>query len=110
MFGNLGDLANLMKNAGKIRETMEKAAEELGRIEVKGEAGGGGVVVTMNGRMEVTSVRIDPKLTADVELLEDMVVAATNAALAKVRETAAQSFQALGGMPNLPNVFGGGGS
>lgn len=108
MFGKFGDLADLMKNAGKIRESMEKAAETLGQIEVQGEAGGGGVVVKMNGRMEVTSVRIDPKLASDdVELLEDLVLAATNAALLKVRETATQSFTSMGG---LPNIFGGGGS
>jgi DNA-binding YbaB/EbfC family protein len=108
MFGKFGDLADLMKNAGKIRESMEKAAETIGQIEVQGEAGGGGVVVKMNGRMEVTSVRIDPKLASDdVELLEDLVLAATNAALLKVRETATQSFTSMGG---LPNIFGGGGS
>ena len=109
MFGKLGDLADLMKNAGKIRESMEKAAEALGQIEVQGEAGGGGVVVKMSGRMEATSVRIDPRLAADgdVELLEDLVLAATNAALVKVRETATQSFTSMGG---LPNIFGGGGS
>ncbi len=109
MFGKIGDLASLMKNAGKIQESMAKAAEALGRIEVQGEAGGGGVVVKMNGRMEVVSVRIDPKLTTDgdVELLEDLVAAATNAALVKVRETAAQSF---GSMSGLPNLFGGGDS
>lgn len=105
----MGDLASLMKNAGKIQESMAKAAEALGQIEVQGEAGGGGVVVKMNGRMEVTSVRIDPKLATggDVELLEELVAAATNAALVKVRETATQSFSSMGGLSNL---FGGGGS
>jgi DNA-binding YbaB/EbfC family protein len=109
MFGKFGDLADLMKNAGKIRESMEKAAETLGQIEVQGEAGGGGVVVKANGRMEVTSVHIDPKLAVDgdVELLEDLVTAAVNAALLKARETATQSFSSMGG---LPDVFGGGGS
>ena len=109
MFGKIGDIADLMKNAGKIRESMAKVAEALGQIEAQGEAGGGSVVVKVNGRMEVTSVRIDPKLAADgdVELLEDLVAAAVNAALVKVRETAAQSFTSLGG---LPNIFGGGGS
>jgi DNA-binding YbaB/EbfC family protein len=109
MFGKFGDLADLMRNAGKIKESMEKAAEALGQIEAQGEAGGGGVVVKANGRMEITSVRIDPKLAADgdVELLEDLVAAAVNSALAKARETATQSFTSMGG---LPNIFGGGGS
>lgn len=109
MFGKFGDLADLMRNAGKIKESMEKAAEALGQIEAQGEAGGGGVVAKANGRMEITSIRIDPKLAADgdVELMEDLIAAAVNAALAKAREAATQSFTSMG---NLPNIFGGGGS
>ena len=110
MFGKIGDLADLMKNAGKIRESMAKAAEALGKMEAQGEAGGGSVVAKVNGRMEVVSIRIDPKLAADgdVELLEDLVAAAVNAALVKVREDATQSLTSLtGGLP--PGLFPGGG-
>ncbi|WP_165075101.1 YbaB/EbfC family nucleoid-associated protein [Paludisphaera rhizosphaerae] len=113
MFGKIGDLADLMKNAGKIRESMAKAAEALGKIEAQGEAGGGAVTAKVNGRMEITSIRIDPKLVADgdVELLEDLTAAAVNAAMVKIRENAAQSFSSLaGGIP--PGFFppDGGGS
>ena len=91
MFNQLGMLADLMRNAGKLRESFEKAVESLGQLEVEGSAGGGGVTVKMNGRLEVVSVRIDPELiaNADNELIEDLVAAAVNAALVKAREGAA---------------------
>ena len=81
MFNQLGMLADLMRNAGKLRETFDKAFESLGQVEVEGTAGGGAVTVKVNGRLEVVSVRIDPKLVADAdtELLEDLVAAAVNA-------------------------------
>ena len=94
MFNQLGMLADLMRNAGKLRESFEKAFESLGQLEVEGSAGGGAVTVKVNGRLEVVSVRIDPKLVADAdnELLEDLVAAAVNAALVKAREAAAKSL------------------
>ena len=102
MFNQLGMLADLMRNAGKLRESFEKAVESLGQLEVEGSAGGGGVTVKMNGRLEVISVRIDPALiaSADNELIEDLVAAAVNAALVKAREGAASSLSTMtGGLP-----------
>ncbi len=98
MLNQLGMLADLMRNAGKLRESFQS----LGELEVEGQSGGGSVAVKVNGRFEVTSVRIDPKLVADgdAELLEDMVAAAVNAALAKARDAAARSLStAAGGLP-----------
>jgi len=97
-----------MKNAGKIQETVRKATESLGQITVEGTAGGGVVTAKANGKLELISVRIDPKLLADgdTELLEDLVTAAVNQAFAKSREAAAQSLQSLtGGLP-LPGLSG----
>jgi nucleoid-associated protein EbfC len=108
MFNNLSNLAALMKNAGKIRENVEKATEALGHIVVEGSAGGGVVTVKANGRLEVISIQISPKLLAetDVELLEDLVTAGVNQALSKAREAAAQSMASLaGGMP-IPGLAG----
>jgi DNA-binding YbaB/EbfC family protein len=102
VFNQLGMLAELMRNAGKLRESFEKAVESLGQIEVEGSAGGGAVTVKVNGRLEVVSVRIDPKLVADAdhELLEDLVAAAVNAGMTKAREGAAQSLSSMtGGLP-----------
>lgn len=106
MFNQLGMLADLMRNAGKLRESFEKAFESLGQLVVEGDAGGGSVSVKVNGRLEVVSVRIDPKLLADSdhELLEDLVSAAVNAALLKAREATAKSLGSMaGGLP--PGLF-----
>src|SRR5690349_8129271 len=101
-----------MRNAGKIREAVEKATESLGQVQVEGTAGGGAVVAKANGRLELLSVRIDPKLLADgdAELLEDLVTAAVNQALTKAREAAAKSLTSLAGglpVPGLSGLFGG---
>jgi DNA-binding YbaB/EbfC family protein len=111
VFNNLGNLADLMRNAGKIRESVEKATEALGQLQVEGTAGGGAVSARANGKMELLSVRIDPKLLADgdAELLEDLVTAAVNQALTKAREGAAQSISSIAGglpIPGLSGMFG----
>lgn len=108
MFGNLGNLADLMRNAGKLRETVEKTTESLGQLHVEGTAGAGAVVARANGRMELISVRIDPKLLADgdAELLEDLVTAAVNQALSRAREEAAKSIQSLAGGLPIPGLGG----
>src|SRR5947209_12886954 len=103
-----------MRNAGKLRESMEKATESLGQLQVEGTAGGGVVTAKVNGRLELISVRIDPKLLADgdTELLEDLVTAAVNQGLAKAREAAARSIGSLASglpIPGLSGFLGSGG-
>ena len=102
MFSGLGNLAELMRNAGKLRESVAKATESLGQLQVEGSSGGGAVTAKVNGRLELVAIRIDPKLVADgdTELLEDLITSAVNAGLTKARETAAQSLASLaGGIP-----------
>jgi nucleoid-associated protein EbfC len=108
VFNNLGNLADLMKNAGKLRESMEKATESLGQLQVDGTAGGGVVTAKVNGRLELVSIRIDPKLLADgdAELLEDLVLAAVNQGLIKAREAAAQSISSMAGGLPIPGLSG----
>ena len=111
MFNNLGNLADLMRNAGKIKESVEKATEALGKVVVEGTAGGGSVAAKINGRMELLSIRIDPKLLADgdAELLEELVAAAVNQGLTKARESAASSISSIAGglpIPGLSGMFG----
>jgi DNA-binding YbaB/EbfC family protein len=108
VFNNLGNLADLMRNAGKLRESVEKATEALGQVQVEGTAGGGAVVAKVNGKLEVLSVRIEPKLLADgdVELLEDMVAAAVNQGLSKAREAAARSLATMAGGLPIPGLSG----
>jgi nucleoid-associated protein EbfC len=111
VFNQLGMLAELMRNAGKLRESFQS----LGQLEVEGSSGGGAVTVKVNGRLEVMSVRIDPKLVADAdaELIEDLVAAAVNAGLTKAREAAAKSLASVtGGLPLnfMPDLGGAAGS
>lgn len=101
-----GPLGNIMQQAQKMQENMKRAQEELANIEVTGSAGGGMVSVTMNGRHEARRVKIDKALLGDdIEMLEDLIVAATNDAVNKVGEAAgARMAQVTGGM-NLPPGF-----
>lgn len=109
MFGNLGQLTDLIRNAGKMREMMEKAGEAMGELRAEGTAGGGLVSVVCNGRQEFLSVKIDPSLLSqgDAELLEDLVLAALNQALTKSREVAAESFLGSMGGAGGGNPLGG---
>jgi hypothetical protein len=101
-----GPLGNLMQQAQKMQENMKRAQEELANIEVTGSAGGGMVSVTMNGRHEARRVRIDKALLGDdVEMLEDLIVAATNDAVNKVGEAAAARMAQVTGGMNLPPGF-----
>ena len=73
-----GNIAGLMQQAQKMQQEMQKAQEELARMEVTGEAAAGLVKVTMNGKHAVHRVEIDPSLLDDKEMLEDIVTAAIN--------------------------------
>lgn len=108
MFNPLGGLGDMMKNVGKIRETMEKAGEALNKLQVDGIAGGGAVTAKVNGKMELLSIRIDPKLLSDgdAEMLEELIAAAVNQALTKARDAAAQSFSSLAGGFSIPGMSG----
>ncbi len=100
-----GGLNNMMKQFNKIQKKMEKVQSELGDITVEGVAGGGMVTVIANGNQEIVSVKIDPEvLSDDVEMVEDMVTAATNQALKKASEASQDKMSSVTGgmMPNLP--------
>ncbi len=76
-----GKIADLMQQAQKMQEVMQKSQEELARMEVSGEAGGGLVKVTMTGKHAVRRIQIDASLLDDREMLEDIVTAAVNDAV-----------------------------
>ena len=83
-----GNMANLMKQAQKMQRQMEEQAKELETKEYTATAGGGAVEVTMNGKREVLSVKLEEEVVdpEDIEMLQDLIVAATNEALRKVDE------------------------
>lgn len=99
-----GGLGNLMKQAQKMQEDMQKAQEELARMELTGEAGGGMVRVRMNGKHEVLGVTIDPSITDDIEMLEDLVSAACNDAVAKIQKHTEDQFSGMAGGLNIPGL------
>jgi DNA-binding YbaB/EbfC family protein len=102
----MADLSQLMKQAQLMQQQLQKAQAEQAKQIVTGEAGGGLVKVTMNGKHEVQRVEIDPSLYADErELLEDLVAAACNAAVAKVADGAKQSMAGMTAGLNLPPGF-----
>lgn len=96
----------LMKNAKEIQAQLEKVQAELDTITATGSSGGGIVKVTMNGKFEVTGVQIDPIAVdpRDVPMLQDLIVAASHDANAKIREVLqAKAGPMLGGM-NIPGM------
>lgn len=103
MFKGLANLAQIMKQAQEAQSRMGELKERLGRLTVEGAAGGRLVTVEMNGHQEVLGCRIDESLLRpeDREMVEDLVVAATNEALRKVKEAAAGEFSQLAGGMDL---------
>ena len=100
-----GNIAQLMQQAQKMQENMQRAQEELAKLEVVGSAGGGMVSITLTGRMECRSVKIDPSVLSDAEMTEDLVVAAINDAVNKVNaESQAKMSGATAGMPIPPGM------
>ncbi len=100
-----GKLAGLMQQAQKMQEEMQKTQEELARMEVSGEAGGGLVKVTMTGQHAVRRIRIDPSLLDDREMLEDIVTAAVNDAVNRVAATMQERMSEMtAGIPLPPGM------
>ena len=101
-----GGLGNLMKQAQRMQETMQKAQEELAQMEVTGQAGGGMVSVVMTGRHDVKRVNIDDSLLKeDKEMLEDLLAAAVNDAVRKVESTTQEKMSGLTSGMGLPGGF-----
>ena len=90
----------MMKQAQKMKEQMEDAQEELEDAELTASSGGGMVTVTVNGKKELQSIKIDPKAVDpdDVEMLEDLIMAAVNEANEKAQELYDELMGPLGGM------------
>ena len=94
-----GNMNNLMKQAQKMQKQMEDTQAELEEKEYEVSAGGGVVTCKINGKKEITELKIDPEAVdpEDVEMLEDLVMAAANEALRKVDEISAASMSKFTG-------------
>ena len=100
-----GNIAQLMQQAQKMQEDVQRAQEEVATLEAVGSAGGGMVSVTLGGRMDCRKVRIDPSVLADPEMTEDLLAAAFNDAVNKITTATQEKMAAAtAGMP-LPPGF-----
>ncbi|WP_394239599.1 YbaB/EbfC family nucleoid-associated protein [Niallia oryzisoli] len=105
--GGMGNMNKMMKQMQKMQKEMAKAQEELGEQRIEGTAGGGMVTVIMTGHKEVVDVNIKEEVVdpEDVEMLQDLVLAATNDALKKVDELTNQKMGKFTQGMNLPGMF-----
>jgi DNA-binding YbaB/EbfC family protein len=102
---NKGGIANLMKQAQKMQENMQKAQDELANIEVEGQSGAGAVKVVMTCKHDVKRVAIDPSVMDDKEMLEDLIAAALNDANRRAEQTSQERMGALtAGLPLPPGM------
>ena len=104
------DMGNLMDIAQKLQGDVAKMQENLARMQCDASAGGGMVTATVNGQYQLVSIKIDKDVVDpnDIGMLEDLIVAAINQAMTKMRETAQSEMSKLtGGMniPGMPNLF-----
>ena len=97
-----GTIGQLMKQAQMMQENMRRMQEQLGTLEVEGQSGSGMVKVVMTCKHEMRRVSIDPSLTSDREMLEDLLVAAFNDAARKVDETVNEKMNSLTAGMGLP--------
>jgi nucleoid-associated protein EbfC len=103
-----GGLADILKQAQQMQSNMQKAQEEIKRIEVEGQAGGGMVKLSMSGNYEARRVTLDPSLVgadADKEMLEDLIAAAVNDALHKIETQNKEKMSSMMGGLSLPEGF-----
>lgn len=102
-------MADILKQAQKMQEKMQEIQDELGNVKVEGTAGGGMVTAVANAKQELLEVNIDKQVVdpEDVEMLEDLIVAAVNQAMEKAQETAQEEMNKVAGgmLGNLPPGF-----
>ena len=101
------NMGNLLKRAQELQEKMAKLQEELGEKTVEASSGGGMVSVVANGKQEIVSVKIDPEVvdTNDVEMLEDLVLAAINDALYQAKQMVSEELSQLTGGVKIPGII-----
>ncbi len=101
-----GGLGDMMKQVQKMQAKMEQMQAELEEMQVEGTSGGGMVKVIANGKSDIQSITIDPEVVDkdDVEMLQDLILAAVNQAREKAQETQAEHMSGLTGGLNIPGL------
>ncbi len=107
MPGMPGNMNNMIKQVQKMQKEMQKVQAELEEKELEVTAGGGAITVKINGKREILDIQIKPEVVDpdDVEMLQDLIVAAVNEALREVEETASKEMGKLTGGMNMPGLF-----
>ncbi|MDI3534066.1 MAG: nucleoid-associated protein EbfC [Thermosediminibacterales bacterium] len=105
--GNFGNMGKMMKQVKKMQQEMQKLQSELEQQTVEAASGGGAVKAVANGKKELVELIISPEAVDpdDVEMLQDMVLAAVNEALRKAEEMVAQEMSKITGGLNIPGIF-----
>jgi DNA-binding YbaB/EbfC family protein len=100
------NMQKMMKQVQKMQAELKRVQEELATKTVEGTAGGGVVTVIVNGHQEIQEVKIDPAVVdpEDVEMLEDLILAAVNDGLRKAQEMSAAEMQRVTGGINIPGM------
>jgi len=100
----LGDLQKMMKSAKEMQEKLQK---ELAELRIEGTSGGGMVAVTLDGQKNLISLKLDPEVVNkdDIDMLQDLIMAAFNDAAAKVDEHLSQKLGSLGAGLKIPGMF-----
>jgi len=98
---------SILRQAKQLQEKLAKVQQELGDITVEATSGGGAVRVVIDGHQKLRSVEISPEVVngGDVEMLQDLVLAAVNEAIARSQELAAKQLSSLTGGLNIPGLF-----
>jgi hypothetical protein len=99
-------MGSLLKQAQKIQAEIARVQEELSRKTVEASSGGGMVTAVANGKQEIISVKIDPEVVKlnDMEMLQDLVLAAVNEALKKAQEMISEEMRKITGGLNIPGL------
>lgn len=107
MKGMPGGMAQLMKQANQMQMRMKKLQDELSKAEYEGTSGGGAIKVKVNGEHMMLSLSIDPEVlkSGDVDLLQDMLIAANNSAISQAKEKSQKEMEKITGGVNFPGMF-----
>ena len=106
-FGGGGNMQQLMRQAQKMQQQLQEAQEHLEEAEYEAASGGGMVTVKLSGRRELTSITIDPQVVDpdDIEMLQDLIIAAVNEALRKSEETKAAAMNRMAPGMGMGGLF-----
>lgn len=102
-----GNMNNLIKQAQKLQKQMEEMKEEIEKKTVEASSGGGAVTAVVTGKKEIVDIKIKPEVVDpdDVEMLQDLIIAAVNEALTKANEMMEQEMAKVTGGFNMPGLF-----